>query len=72
MQPIISKTGFKSKGQPKGKYLVSVWQHDNNYSYSITIANGVQINPIDKGHLFGSYPDPQSALDAGILEVHSY
>lgn len=71
MKAIISKTGFKSKGNPSGKYLVSVWLRDTNYSYSITIAGGVQINCSDNGHLFGNYPDPQSALDAGILEVHS-
>lgn len=72
MQSIISKAGFKRKGNPSGKYLVSVWQRDSSYSYSVTIAGGFQINPIDKGLYFGSYPDPQSALDAGILEVHSY
>ncbi|MBN3875262.1 hypothetical protein [Nostoc sp. JL23] len=73
--PIIEECGYKSKGNPRGQWWVTVWPHPytkNHYSYSAAIAGGVMGSSGIPGHslLHGCYADPEEALQAGIEELY--
>jgi hypothetical protein len=72
--PIIEESGYKSEGNPKGQWRVTVWPHphtENHYSFAAAILNGVMGGGIP-GHdtLHGCYSDPEEALQAGIKELY--
>ncbi|MEH1808523.1 hypothetical protein [Nostoc sp.] len=80
--PIIEECGYKSKGNPRGQWWVTVWPHPytkNHYSYSAAMpaagyayAGGVMGSSGIPGHslLHGCYADPEEALQAGIEELY--
>ncbi|MEH2148630.1 hypothetical protein [Nostoc sp.] len=72
--PILEECGYKSRGNPRGEWCVTVWAHPytkNHYSYAVTIAGGFMGSGIP-GHdlLHGCYLDPEEALQSGIEELH--
>jgi hypothetical protein len=72
--PINEESGYKLKGNPRGRWRVTVWPHphtENQYSFAATIDGGVMSGGIAGDTLLhGCYGDPEEALQAGIKELY--
>ena len=71
--PVLQQFGFKSRGNPGGRWRVTVWPHSEkpgHYCFSIVIAGGTVTAP-DGTLRHGCYESPLEALMVGIQEVQS-
>ncbi|MDM9583072.1 hypothetical protein [Nostoc sp. GT001] len=72
---ILEECGYKSQGNPRGQWRVTVWPHpyeEEHYCFAVGMGGGVMSGGIlGLSTLHGCYLEAEEALQAGIKELYS-